>query len=174
MFQRSLPITCALLLGAAATTAQAATKPCLTPAEGEALVSALLPDALRATGTACTSVLPANALIRRTSGPLIDGYQAEAERAWPLATSAFAKVIGPEGAPLAESSMMRPMLSAMIVPAIVGKVKPKDCRAVERIVSLMAPLPPKNTAALAITILQLSQEDKKRGSDPLYICPPAP
>ena len=173
MFKRSLPIACALVLGASATTVQAATLPCVAAAEAETLVSALLPDAMRGAGVACASVLPSSALIRRPDGPLLQGYQMEADRAWPLATAAIARLIGPEGAPLAESTMMRPMLAAMIVPAIVAKMKPKDCRAAERIVSLMAPLPPRNTAALAVTILQIVQEDPKRATGPIRICPSA-
>lgn len=174
MKKRGLSV--ALALGALATSVQAtaqAAKPCLTPTEAEAMVLAMAPDALRTVGVACAADLPAGALIRQNSGPFIDRYQAEADRAWPLAGGAIAKIIGPEASAIANSTLLRPLVTTLMVPMIVGKVKPKDCPEIERIVSLMAPLPPRNFAALAVTIYRLSQDGKPDRKSPLKLCPMA-
>jgi hypothetical protein len=57
---------------------------------------------------------------------------------------------------------------------ITKQIKQKDCAAIDRIVTLMAPLPPHNTADLIVAILQMSQADKKSGGkDDLPVCPAA-
>lgn len=174
MIMRGKAAAFALALGAAATSGQAtaqAAKSCVTVGDAEALVASVAPDALRATGLACATVLPPSALIRQTTGPLIDSYQAEADRAWPVASGVIGKFIGPDLSQLADSSLLRPMVATLLVPMIVGKVKPKDCKEIDRVVTLMAPLPPRNVAALLVTIYRLSDQDKPGKKPPLKLCP---
>lgn len=167
---KRFPALIAALLACTAASAQAAL-PCIPAPEAAAVVSALAPDALRAVGTACATSLPPTALVRQTDGPLLDGYQAEADRAWPLAVGAIGRLLGPDAAQFTQSTMLRPMVATLLIPLIVAKVKPKDCAAVDRIVTLLAPLPPRNAAQLAVTLLQLSRAAKPNARDPLTICP---
>lgn len=166
----------ALALGLASTAAaQTPVRACVTAAEAESLVLAVAPDLIRQTGTACATALPATALIRQSDSRLLGKYQAEADAAWGRASGALAKIAGPEAEPLIQSGYARALVGSLIAPALTGKIQPGDCPAIERIVSLLEPLPPKNTAALLVTVIQLNDADRAKtpGAKPsgLPICP---
>src|SRR3546814_19365008 len=76
---------------------------------------------MRRRGQACAAVVPANALIRQTSGPFLAQYDSAANRAWPQAQAALAKVAGPDMAPLLQSEFTRPLLVSLLAPALVGR-----------------------------------------------------
>lgn len=177
MTQRaSLVGAIALALGTASTAAaQAPVRACVTPAEAESLVLAVAPDLIRQTGVACATALPPTALIRQTDSRLLGRYQAEADGAWTRASGALAKIAGPEAEAFIQSGSARTLIGALVAPAITGKIQPSDCPAIERVVTLLEPLPPKNTAALLVTAIQLSDADrsKRPGAKPsgLPICP---
>ena len=171
----STPAAAALWLALGATSAQATEteNPCVPPDEAAALMLTLAPDAVRAVGTACAQALPATALIRQTSGPFLDKYQAEADASWPKAKLAIAKIAGGKESPL-DPDAMRPVISAFILAAITKGVKTKDCVAIDHIVSLLAPLPARNTAELLVTILELKTAKEKPGpKSDMPICPAA-
>ncbi|GAA0334961.1 hypothetical protein GCM10009087_51620 [Sphingomonas oligophenolica] len=178
----------ALWMGIAATSAQAAevaAAPCVTHAEASSLVIVAAPELIKAAGTACAQVLPQTALIRQTTGPYIGGFQAEAERAWPMAKAGINKIIAatdkggaaPEThklvAAMLDSDQIRPMLFAMIAPAVAKSIKPGDCAAIDHMMTQLAPLPPANLAEIIVTILELDSASKtaKGKPDNLPICP---
>jgi hypothetical protein len=171
----STPAAAALWLALGATSVQAAEteNPCVPPDEAAALMITLAPDAVRAVGAACAQALPPTALVRQTSGPFLDKYQAEADASWPKAKLAIDKIAGGKGLPL-DPDAMRPIISALILPAITKGVKAKDCVAVDHIVALLAPLPPRNVAELLVTILELKTANEKPGKkSDVPICPAA-
>ena len=166
----------ALALGAAShAAAQAPARPCVTAAEAESLVLAVAPDLIQQTGVACATVLPASALVRQTNSRLLSRYQAEADAAWGRASGALTKLVPPEAQAFLQSGTARVLLGSLLAPSITGKIKPADCPSIERIVNLLEPLPPRNAAALMVTIIQLNDADKGRtvGTRPtgLPICP---
>jgi len=171
----SAPAAAALWLALGATSVQAAEteNPCVPPDEAAALMLTMAPDAVRAVGTACAQALPPTALVRQTSGPFLDKYQAEANASWPKAKLAIAKIAGGKDSPL-DSDALRPIISALILPAIIKGVKTKDCVAIDHIISLLAPLPPRNAAELLVAILELKNAEEKPGKkSDLPICPAA-
>jgi len=163
---------CALWLGMGATTAATAAGPCLRGPEVESLAAVALPDLIRGAGVACLNTLPPEALVRQPSSELVQRYQAAADAAWPAARAALGRVAPPEIAGLLNSDLVRPMLTSLITAALIGKVKPGDCRAIDRASNLLAPLPPQNTAGLVGMVLQLVAEEKakKQESTPIPIC----
>lgn len=159
-------------LGATGVHAAQAAKPCLTPAEATELIAFLAPEFIKGVGTACANTLPATALLRQTSGPFLAKYQAEATAAWPIAKGAMAKVA--ETGPIDIDDVgptMSSMVSEMISEMITKEIKTKDCVVVDRILSLLAPLPPRNTAELFVTIAQLRGPEEQDGE--FSICPAA-
>ena len=176
MKRKGIAAALALWALAGASTAQAAeqAKACLTHGEATAVMFVLAPEAIRAAGTACERTLPSTALLRQTSGPFLDGFQAEADRAWPRAQSGLTKLAGDNAmAALLEPEVMKPLLKTMIVPMIANEIKPKDCAAIDHIVTQLAPLPPGNLVELVITVLELESASKasKGKKDGLPICP---
>ncbi len=167
----------AMLCGAASAGAQQeaeAGRPCLTTAEAEAVTLVALPDIIRVTGVACAATVPPRSLLRQPTGAFIDKYQAEADAAWPAARDALARLTDPDIAPLLQSDLARPLLTSMLAPLIVGRIDPRDCPAIDRMVTLLAPLPARNAAGLIVTGAQLMHDGKARRSKPAKDTPDLP
>lgn len=177
-----------LALGAtSAQTADVAPPPCVTHGEAVSMVLVLAPEAIKAAGTACAQVLPPTALIRQTTGPYVQGFQTEADRAWPLAKAGIGKIAGGFGkggsesdsgkliSAMLDSDQIRPMVIAMIAPELAKAIKTKDCATIDHMLTELAPLPPANFAEAIVTILELVNKNdiaKGKKSD-LPICPVA-
>lgn len=153
--------------------------PCLTTQEAEAVTLVALPDIIRETGRVCTA-LPATSLVRRTSGPFIARYTAEADRAWPVARDAIAKLSDPRVSMLLlQSELARPLITSLIAPMVVGRVQPSDCGTIDRMATLLEPLPARNTAGIIVAGLQHLKAEKARGTasvrdvPDLPVCPAA-
>lgn len=175
MIKRSSLAAAALAFGAVAMTGQAvaaAPKPCLTADEAENLFLAVAPDAYRAVATACTAALPETALLRHFDNAMIQGLQSAADQAWPHAQPGIAKLAGADAAPYLNNDGARALVGSVIGQLAVKKIKPSDCVAVDRILGLLQPLPPRNMAALIVTIIQLTNSGKKH--EDFQICPATP
>ena len=148
--------------------------PCLTTSEAESITLVAFPDIILETGRVCTA-LPARSLVRRTSGPFISRYQVEADRAWPAARAAIAKLSDPRlSMLLLQSDFARPLITSLIAPLIVGRVQPSDCGTIDRLATLLEPLPPRNTAGIVVTSLQHLKAEKARGAAAVRDLPDLP
>ncbi len=149
---------------AAADTAQ---KPCLTPVEAQALVTALMPPAVRAVNGACSGALPAGAYLRTNADRLAQRYAAPAVAAKPAAASALGKIAG-AGDQITPETF--DSFAGMLVGELVTKgIKPDVCTKVDRVAALLDPLPPPNLAGFVAAILEFTSDDAKKGPD-LKIC----
>jgi hypothetical protein len=167
MFKRSI-LAIALALSSAAHAQQAA-RPCLTEAEGEALFQVMLPDVIREMGRICTA-LPPRSFLRQPGAAFMARLDAGVGPAMPAAQGGIRKLLGPQGAAIADSQFAIPMARAVFVPLAAQEIKPADCPGLDKIVSNLAPLPPRNLAAVFVALAQLGQNDEKRGPR-LPICP---
>jgi hypothetical protein len=137
--------------------------PCLTSNEAEAITLVAFPDVIRETGRVCR-MLPASSIVRQNGGAFLTKYQNEADRAWPAAQSAIAKLSDPRVSMLLlQSDYARPLITAILAPQIVGRVQASDCPTIDRIVTLLAPLPPRNVAGVVVASLQHLNAEKARG-----------
>lgn len=142
--------------------AAAAEPPCLTPREVSSLTTFALPSAINGTARTCAPSLPADAWLPRNAAQLAQRYAAARGAAWPDAKAAFIKMstaTNPEAAALFVSlpdDSLRQMADAALAGIISGKVKPASCPAIDRMVALLAPLPPENTAELIGVVLGLT------------------
>nr|WP_295668430.1 hypothetical protein [Sphingomonas sp.] len=169
----------ASILVASMIAAPAAAQPlrCLKPAEAESLALVALPDILREATRTCATTLPATSFVRSNARPLIAKYQAEADRAWPAAQKALLKLSDPIIEPLLNTQVARQMLTTLAVSQIVGRIDVRDCGAIDRMASLLEPLPPRNTAGLIVSSLQYLKAHKTEGGrratdvSDLPICP---
>lgn len=168
--------TALMMLSAGAAAAQTPARKCLSGPQAEAVFLAIAPAAIKVAGVTCTNALPPSALLRQPAGPFLGKMQAASDGAWPGAIDAVRGLAGPDIAPLLDSDVMRPMLGGLIAPLIVADLKPQDCPKLERILALLSPLPPRNIAALGVTILQYAQDDaRRRGkSSKVPLCPATP
>ena len=136
--------------------------PCLTTAEAESIALVALPEIVQEAGRACTA-LPPTSLVRQTSGSFIAKYRLEADRAWPAARAAIAKLSDPATMLLLQSDYARPLLTSTVAPMIVGQVQPSDCPTIDRLVTLLEPLPARNTAGIVVATLQYLKAEKAKG-----------
>ncbi|MDF2493371.1 MAG: hypothetical protein K0S66_305 [Sphingomonas sp.] len=147
---------------------------CLSAAEAEAITAVAFPDIILETGRVCTT-LPASSIIRRTSGPFLTRYQAEADRAWPAAQQAIAKLSDPRvSLLLLQSDYARPLITSLIAPMVVGQIQQTDCGTIDRIVTLLEPLPARNTAGIVVATLQHLKAEKARGAASVANIPDLP
>ena len=136
---------------------------CITTPEAESMALVALPDLLRQTGTVCVGRLPAASSLRNPQSRLIARYEAEATRAWPVARGAIVKLSDPAVDAMLDSSFARPLLTSLLVPLLVGRIAPVDCGTIDRLVALLDPLPPRNTAGIIVATLQYLKARKAKG-----------
>lgn len=135
---------------------------CLSANEAESIALVAMPEIIRDAGAVCSN-LPGSSLLRRTDGKFIAKYEAEADRAWPAARRAIAKLSDPAVELLLLSEYARPLLTEMFAPQITGRINPEDCPALDRVVTLIEPLPPRNTAGIVVAALQHLKTERARG-----------
>lgn len=156
---RRLALACCAV-AMAASPAQAA---CLSAPEAESLTLVAMPEIIRETGTICIDRLPADSLVRQTRGAFIDKYDRAADRAWPEAQEAIVKLSDPMVSALLQSQYARPLLVNLLVPQLVGRINTDDCAMIDRFVTELAPLPPRNAAGVVVTALQYLKSEKAKG-----------
>ena len=154
----------ALTLAAALFAAPAAAQTnCLTAPEAEAIVQVTLPEVIRDAGRVCAA-LPVTSLLRRPSSAFLGKYDAEADRAWPAARAAIGKMGDPRLAPLLQSDFARPIVTSLVAPQVTGQIQPSDCPTLDRLVTLLEPLPARNTAGIVAATLQYLKAERAKGS----------
>jgi hypothetical protein len=149
---------------AAADTAQ---KPCITPAEAQALVTAIAPPAIKAVSQSCSAALPTNAYLRLNGDRLAKRYEVAALAAKPAASSAFGKLSGANGevSPEMFDAFVGPLLGELIA----KDIKPDVCVKIDRVAALLDPLPASNLAGLIAAVFEFVAEDSKK-APPFEIC----
>ncbi len=156
----------------------AAQRRCVTDGEAQSLALVALPEIIRETGRVCSGRLPAASLIRRTDSGLIARYQSAADEAWPAARAAIGQLSDPAVEMLLQSDYARPVIASVVVPQIVGRIDLADCGTIDRLVTQLEPLPPRNTASVVVTVLRYLKADRARAGKSavpqLPLCPVAP
>lgn len=153
--------------------AQAPARQCISTADAEIMFLAAAPAALKSAASICQGTLPRTAFLLRPDPAFFGRMAAASEAAWPRASQAALRFAGPEIAPLLESPAMRPVLATAVGGIITADLQPADCPKVDRLLTLLAPLPPQNIAGIAVTTVQIAQDDAvKRGQRrKLQFCP---
>jgi hypothetical protein len=141
---------------------------CVPAPAAEALMLTVAPEAIRKVGEICAPFLAPGAILRRAPNAMIGRYAAESDAAWPAARGALGSLAG-EARQLLDSELARPLLTTLVSELLVKEVKPRDCGSIDRILGLIEPLPPRNAAALVVTLIQLTQKPERRSA--FTICP---
>lgn len=162
----------ALLALPGAATAQTA-RQCITTADAEVMFLAAAPAALKSAAGICQGSLPRTAFLLRPDPAFTARMAAASEAAWPRARAAALRFAGPDIAPLLESPSLQPLLATAVGGIITADLQPADCPKVDRLLTLLAPLPSRNIAGIAVTTVQIAQEDAARrgGRQRLQFCP---
>jgi hypothetical protein len=165
-------ITAALVAISLVTAAQAqAASNCLTTEEAGGLVTYALPATIKGLSSQCAKTLPATAAIVQGGPVLAARYQIEADRAWPMARTAFDKMSGSELTKVIGDDGARAMIDGILGTAITQKLKPEDCGTVDRLVNALQPLPARNMADLVIVLMEVGSKNEAKGG-PFNLCKP--
>lgn len=160
---RSLALlwTAALLAAPQVAVAQTTAEACLTAREFTALSTYALPSVIAGTGRACATALPADAYLRRNGPGLAQRYAAAKPAAWPEAKLAFVKMASAKDRGSAQifaampDDTLQQVVDAAFTGIVTGQVKPDSCSMIDRVISLLAPLPAQNTAELIAVVAGL-------------------
>ena len=174
---------CTALLAAAVAmpaqaAAQAAEAQCLAPAEVRALATFAMPSVLTGLIDRCSPEVGASGFMTTQGRDLVASYAVHKESAWPTARKAFFRLAGSKSDSSEATDLMAKMPDAALQPFVEGmiggmigsKLKPGQCAIADKMMRLLAPLPPENTSELLGTILELAEGDKKSGPGGLAIC----
>ena len=167
----------AVIAASPAASADAQSRACVTAPEAEALTLVAMPQIIRETGRVCAGRLPATSLVRRADGPFLARYDDAADQAWPRARAAVGKLALGMADGLLGSDFARPLLVSLIAPYIVGRIDAEDCGVLDRLVTQLEPLPPRNVASVVVTSLAYLKKQRARGQrvdvPDLPLCPEA-
>ncbi len=174
---RRFVATFAAVLALTPAIGHAAEIPCLTSGEFSSLSSYALPNLIRGSAQHCAGVLPGDAFLRSSSDQLASRYEARKKASWPGAKAAFIKIgsaSNPQGMDIFKrmsDDALQPLVDGLIL-GMVGQQFPTGrCSSVDRLVMLLAPLPPENTAELIGLAAGIGAKDGKAKVGQLRICP---
>ncbi|MBH0113385.1 hypothetical protein I5E68_10540 [Novosphingobium sp. YJ-S2-02] len=177
---RSMLALAAALVPGAAMAAQegAAQQACLSRAEAQALLTYSLPQVIDGAGQRCQASLPANAYLRAHRAELVQRYTGQKPRHWPQARNAFLKLgeradprMGEIARQLPDKSL-QPLVDATVSGLVAQTIKPDSCPQIDLAISLLAPLPPENTAGLIALFVEIAGDadeltTRQNGKSPL-------
>lgn len=162
-------VLAAALLAALPGIAHAAEPPCLTSAEFSSLAGYTLPSIITGTSQRCAATLAPNAYLRTSGATLSARYAGQKAKHWPAAKAAFLKLSATTNADASRlfrdmpDTSLQGILDAMMEGMVSQQIPLDRCGVIDRIVGLLAPLPPENTAELIALAVGLGA--KADGSD---------
>jgi hypothetical protein len=151
---RTLTALAAAFLAAAPGIASAAEPPCLTLAEFTSLAGYTLPSIINGTAQRCATTLAPSAFLRTNGKDLAARYAGEMAKHWPSSKAAFLKLRSTTNADANKlfrdmsDTSLQGILDAMMEGMVSQQIPLGRCAVIDRLVGLLSPLPPQNTAEL--------------------------
>lgn len=144
---------------------------CIPPVQAEALITYILPKAVKAAQSKCELTLPSrSALMQEQSERMIE-YQEASEAAWPNAKAAVGVIAGDKFPGELDDALIRPLADAIFTGLIAEEIKPKDCGLIDKIYGDLAPMPSSNIASLTVTIIQAATKNDEKKDLPICNAP---
>lgn len=150
--------------------------PCLTTQEFTAVSTFALPGVIRGAAQRCTPVLPSDAYLRNQSESLAKRYSIGRDRAWPQAKAAFIRLGGgmdPQAASFLKAmpdENLKPFVEGAVTSMVGQQLPTERCSEVDRLVMLLAPLPPESTAEVIGLAASLGARSGQARFGKLAIC----
>lgn len=167
---RRLTAFAAAFLAAVPGLASAAEAPCLTPAEFTSLAGYTLPSIINGTTQRCATTLAPGAYLRTSGKTLAARYAAQKGKHWPGAKAAFLKLSASGNNDTTKlfrdmpDPSLQGILDAMMEGMISQQIPLERCSTIDRVVGLLSPLPPENTAELIALAVGLGTKPGADGS----------
>jgi len=153
-------------------------RPCMTPIEGQALISFALPDVIIGITSKCAPVTGPSSFLATSGRALANRYRAASDAAWPNARPAIRKQVG-EGGELLDlmpDDAFKSFAGAFATTAVLTQLEPERCNDIDRVLKATSPLPPENMSMLVRIMLEFlarptAQAAIATAKPPLNICP---
>ncbi len=174
---RRLLSSAAIALAALPGIVSAAEPPCLTAGEFTSLASYGLPSIINGVTRRCAATLPAEAWLLHNGAELSARYAEAKPQAWPGARAAFMKLGKSGTSDATEAFRILPdttqqlMVDGLIEGMVGQQLPPERCATVDRLVRLLAPLPPENTAELIALAAGLGSKVGGAKTGRFSLCP---
>jgi hypothetical protein len=153
-------------------------RPCLTPKEGQALITFALPDVVIGITDKCGPVTGTSSFLATSGRALASSYRATSNAAWPVARPAIRKLAGENGQllDLMPDDALKSFAGAFAATAVVKQISPDRCNDIDRVMKVASPLPPENMSMLVGIMLEFlarptAQAAIATAKPPLNICP---
>ena len=153
-------------------------RPCLTPKEGQALITFALPDVVIGITDKCGPVTGTSSFLTTSGRALASSYRATSNAAWPVARPAIRKLAGENGQLLdmMPDEAFKSFAGAFAATAVVKQIPPERCNDIDRVMKATSPLPPENMSMLVGIMLEIlarptAQAAIATARPPLNICP---
>ncbi len=144
---------------------------CLSTVQAEALIMYLLPKAVDASRDRCAAVLPIDSALMAENSNRLEEYDAASESAWPQAREALAVISDDKVPAELDDRLVRPIADLIATTMIGDAINPRDCRVIDKIYGDLEPMPSRNLASLAVTIIQVSTKDDANTDIPICKAP---
>jgi len=175
--QRVLSSLAALAALASGQSALAQDAACLSEQEVVNLIGYALPTVVESTIKTCQPRLSPQGYFGTQGAGLVLRFSANKPANWPGARAAFLK-LGASKDPATRDmiaklpdSALQPFAEGIVAQLVTSKIKPDRCAVIERGVSLVAPLPPQNTAELIAFVVVLADKGGLDKKSALPLCP---
>ncbi|WP_299327905.1 hypothetical protein [Parasphingopyxis sp.] len=155
---------------------QAAAQPaCLTHAEAETVIQAMLPSLIDTVGEQCAPFLPANSDLVARGNLLSQRHTPAAEMARDEAASIALRILndGETPPPVEESGgeLVLGLFEMGIAVAMNDMLDADSCPTADRVFTILEPLPSRNFAGLLILLIELgTRDDESNEAGPFAIC----
>lgn len=156
-----------------------AAEPCLTPAEFSSLATYGLPSIIKGVSERCRPSLGASGWLPRNGAQLSARYAQSKPAAWPAAKAAVFKMFGPANGSGKDQlgpfrslpdAQLQPIADGLIEGMMSQQVPVERCQTIDRVVSLVSPLPPQNTAELIALTAGLASQSGGGLASKLKLC----
>jgi hypothetical protein len=173
---RPFTVLAAALLAVLPTLAQAAESPCLSPAEFTSLADYALPSIISGTSQRCSASLGPQAWLPRNGTQLVQRYAERRPAAWPGAKAAFLKLSATTNTDannlirtMPDASLQQ-LLDGLMTGLIAQQVPVDRCGAIDRLISLLSPLPAASTAEIIALAVGLGAKAGRTKLGSIAIC----
>jgi len=153
-------------------------RPCLTPKEGQALISFALPDVIIGITSKCAPVTGPSSFLATSGRALASTYRSASNAAWPTARPAILKQVGEGGdlLGLMPDEAFKSFAGAFATTAVLKELRPERCTDIDRVLMATSPLPPENMSMLVGIMLEILARPTAQAAiattkPPLNICP---
>jgi hypothetical protein len=168
---KPIGLALALVVLPSQATAQVFRTQCVSRGEAEGLMTFALPEVVRSLSVRCAPHLPATAPLVQAGTVMAARYQVEADKAWPVAKSAFDTMSGVKMSPLLGDAATQKLINTTISTGLADKITPERCSGLDRIIDALQPLPTANMAIVAAALVEMGG----KSDSPVRICPaPSP